>query len=291
VAERHPPTLIQFLRPYTTKYFNPISRRFVHWLPNFAIISYRGRKSGKTYRTPMNVFRDGESYLFALTYGPDVQWVKNVLASGEAELQIRNRRVPLERPTLFEDPTRHLMPQPVRFMLGLWRVYWFLRMWPKPQPAAESRKLPGWVPYVNRIAKPLLEIGVPMGPDVLMAVRGRKTGLLRSTPVTICETGGRRGVISPFGEVQWVQNLRAAGRATIGVGRNREEVVAVELNLADAGAFIRDVLAPHARRSRFGNWFVRNVDKIDIDHPEQAAVGRPVFELFPLEQSRSRLSA
>jgi hypothetical protein len=56
VAERHPPTLIQFLRPYTTKYFNPISRRFVHWLPNFAMISYRGRKSGKTYRTPMNVY-------------------------------------------------------------------------------------------------------------------------------------------------------------------------------------------------------------------------------------------
>lgn len=148
------------------------------------------------------------------------------------------------------------------------------------------RKLPIWVPYFNRLAVPLLRSGVPMGPDVLLTVRGRKTGLPRTTPVTICERGGRRGVISPFGETQWVRNLRAAGRATIGARRYGEEVIAVELEPRDAAAFIRDVLAPLARRSRFGGWFVRTVDKIDIDHPEQAAIGRPVFELFRADQSR-----
>jgi deazaflavin-dependent oxidoreductase (nitroreductase family) len=54
-----------------------------------------------------------------------------------------------------------------------------------------------------------------MGPDVLLTVRGRKSGLPRSTPATICENSGKRGLISPFGEVNWVRNLRAAGRATI----------------------------------------------------------------------------
>jgi deazaflavin-dependent oxidoreductase (nitroreductase family) len=122
-----------------------------------------------------------------------------------------------------------------------------------------------------------------MGPDVLITIRGRKSGLPRTTPVTVCENLGRRGLISPFGEVNWVRNLRAAGRATITFGSRREEVDAVELGLSEAAEFIRDVLAPHARRSRFGSWFVRNIDKIDIDNPVEAAQGRPVFELRPID--------
>jgi deazaflavin-dependent oxidoreductase (nitroreductase family) len=274
-------TRLQFLRPYTTHLFNPISRRFVYWLPGFAIISYRGRKSGKTFRTPMNVFRRGDTYIFALTYGPDVQWVKNVLAAGAADVQLRTRHVPLRDPELFADPARQLVPWPVRIVLGLMGVTWFLRMSSPPSPATASRRLPSWVPWFNRLAVPLLRAGVPMGPDVLLTVRGRTSGLPRTTPVTVCESDGRRGLISPFGETQWVRNLRTAGRATIGVGRRREEVTAVELDQAEAAAFIRDVLAPHARRSRLGGWFVRTVDKIDIDHPEESAIGRPVFELHP----------
>ena len=102
--------------------------------------------------------------------------------------------------------------------------------------------------------------------------------------MTACENSGRCGLISPFGEVSWVRNLRAAGRATITVGRRTEEVTAVELTPVDAAEFIRDVLAPHARRSRFGNWFVRNIDKIDIDSPGEAAKGRLVFELYSLDR-------
>ena len=274
-------TRLQVIRPFTTKVFNRFSRRFVHRLPGFAIIGYRGRKSGKSYRTPMNAFRHGDTYVFALTYGPEVQWVKNVLAAGEADLQVGSRHIPLSRPELFADPTRRLTPQPIRFFLGVMRVHWFLRMSAPPVPLEEMRKLPAWVPVFNRFAVPLLRVGVPMGPDVLLTVRGRKSGVPRTTPVTICETGGRRGIISPFGETQWVQNLRIAGRATIGSGREREQVAAIELQGDDAADFIRDVLAPHARRSRFGGWFVRTIDKIDIEHPDEAAVGRPVFELYP----------
>jgi len=140
-------------------------------------------------------------------------------------------------------------------------------------------RVPAWVPFFNVIARPLLAAGVPMGPDVLLTVRGRRSGLPRSTPMSICENGGRRGIISPFGEVNWVRNLRAAGRATITVGRRTENVIAVELDQVDAAAFIRDVLAPRARRSRLGSWFVRAVDKIDIDQPLESARGRHVFEL------------
>ena len=59
-------------------------------------------------------------------------------------------------------------------------------------------RIPRWVPFFNSIARPLLALGVPMGPDILITVRGRKTGLPRTTPVTICENAGRRGVISPL---------------------------------------------------------------------------------------------
>ena len=127
-----PKPITAVLRPATTRFFNPFSRLFVRWLPGFCILVYRGRRSGKRYRTPMNVFRDGDDWIFALTYGSDVQWVKNVLAAGEAEVEVRRRRVRLVRPELFVDPKRRVMPQPVRFFLGLMRVSEFLRMRPAP---------------------------------------------------------------------------------------------------------------------------------------------------------------
>jgi deazaflavin-dependent oxidoreductase (nitroreductase family) len=146
---------------------------------------------------------------------------------------------------------------------------------------AKSTHLPSWVPFFNRFAKFLLAAGVPMGPNVLITVRGRKSGLPRTTPVTIVAHAGRRGLIAPFGQVNWVRNLRAAGRATITVRGRKEEVTAVELGPKEAVEFIRDVLAPEARQTRVGGWIVRNVDKIDIDNPVQAAEGRPVFEIHP----------
>jgi deazaflavin-dependent oxidoreductase (nitroreductase family) len=127
-APKPPPPRTRFIRPFATHVLNPFTRLFVHRLPGFAIISHRGRKSGQIHRTPMNVFRDGDSYVFALTYGSDVQWVKNVIAAGEAELLIGDRTIHLTDPELFVDPARRLMPPPVRFFLGLIRVSEFLRM-------------------------------------------------------------------------------------------------------------------------------------------------------------------
>jgi len=122
------PTRLQILRPFTTRVFNRVSRRFAGRLPGFGILLYRGRKSGKPYRTPMNVFRHGDEYILALTYGSDVQWVKNVLAAGGCDLITEGRTIHLVRPQLFVDPERRQMPQPVRFFLGLMRVTEFMRL-------------------------------------------------------------------------------------------------------------------------------------------------------------------
>jgi len=141
--------------------------------------------------------------------------------------------------------------------------------------------VPTWISYFNPVAKLLLSAGIPMGPNILLTVRGRKSGLPRTTPVTLIRHAHRRGLISPFGEVNWVHNLRAARYATIAAGRWKEEVTATELGYPEAVAFIRDVLAPHARQVPLGGWIVRTLDKIDYDHPEETAKGRPVFELHP----------
>jgi deazaflavin-dependent oxidoreductase (nitroreductase family) len=128
VSEKPPRPPLAVIRPFTTHVFNPFSRLFVRWLPGFGILGYRGRRSAKAYRTPMNAFRHGDEWVFALTYGSDVQWVKNVLAAGEATLEIRRRTIRLVDPVLFVDQRRRLMPIPVRQILGLMRVSEFLRM-------------------------------------------------------------------------------------------------------------------------------------------------------------------
>ena len=132
MTEKPPRPPLAVIRPFTTHVFNPISRRFARWLPWFGILDYPGRKSGKAYRTPLNVFRHGDEWVFALTYGSDVQWVKNVLAAGEATLEKRRRRIRLVDPVLIVDAERQLMPFPVRQVLGLMRVSEFLRMRPAP---------------------------------------------------------------------------------------------------------------------------------------------------------------
>jgi deazaflavin-dependent oxidoreductase (nitroreductase family) len=121
-------TRMEFLRPFTRRFVNPITRLVAGRLPGFGLLVYRGRKSGRAYRTPMNVFRRGEEYVFALTYGPEVEWVKNIMAAGECELVTGGHTLRLIGPRLFHDPTRSLMPPVVRQFLGLMRVTEFLRI-------------------------------------------------------------------------------------------------------------------------------------------------------------------
>lgn len=134
----------------------------------------------------------------------------------------------------------------------------------------------------NPVAKFLLATGVPLGPNGLVTIRGRRSGLPRTTPVAIIDVSGRRWIWSPYSAHQWVRNLRAAGRATVTVHRRREEVRATELDLAQRVEFFRDYYGPLVRGIPLGTFFVRIADGVDIKHPVEAAEGRAVFELHPL---------
>jgi deazaflavin-dependent oxidoreductase (nitroreductase family) len=146
---------------------------------------------------------------------------------------------------------------------------------------SRRRRAPRWVRMFNPVSRSLLAAGAPMGVNALVTIRGRKSGLPRSTPLAIVKVGDRRWIWAPWGEVDWVRNLRAAGRATITRHGQDEDVTATELDAAQRVAFFRDTLGPYARTIPLGYWFARVVDRTDLDDPVGAAEGRAVFELRP----------
>jgi len=144
-------------------------------------------------------------------------------------------------------------------------------------------RVPSFVGALNPITRRMLGVGIPLGPNALITVRGRKSGLDRTTPVALVEIEGRRWVIGTFGETHWVRNLRAAGEATLTVGRRREKVGAVELSREAGTGFFRDVLGPYVLHIPLGlgRWMIGSVlGAPDIlEDPVAAAERRPVFEL------------
>lgn len=85
---------------------NRVTRHVAPWIPGFGVVVHRGRRSGRRYLTPVSVFTAEDGYVFALTYGPDTDWVKNVLAAGGCELRTRGRTIELVSPRLFHDQSR-----------------------------------------------------------------------------------------------------------------------------------------------------------------------------------------
>ena len=98
---------------------NRITGLFAGWLPGFGILTHLGRKSGKVYRTPINVFRASNGFIIALTYSSQSEWVKNVLAAGGCELRTRGKRYQLSSPQVVDDPTRRRFPISVRVVLKI----------------------------------------------------------------------------------------------------------------------------------------------------------------------------
>ncbi len=98
---------------------NQITGLFAGWLPGFGILTHVGRKSGKVYRTPVNVFRTSTGFIIALTYSSQSEWVKNVLAAGGCELKTRGKTYQLSSPHVVHDPTRRRFPIPVRVVLKI----------------------------------------------------------------------------------------------------------------------------------------------------------------------------
>jgi deazaflavin-dependent oxidoreductase (nitroreductase family) len=125
-----PRSLARFNRLVTNRVF----RSFAGRVPLFAIVMHRGRSTGREYRTPVNAFKQpGGDFTIALTYGHESQWVRNVLAHGGCVLEVRGRRVAMDDPRIVHDPTRREVPAPVRAILRLIDVDYFLQLRRQPE--------------------------------------------------------------------------------------------------------------------------------------------------------------
>jgi deazaflavin-dependent oxidoreductase (nitroreductase family) len=130
----------------------------------------------------------------------------------------------------------------------------------------------------NAAVGALLRAGVPIGNMTLLTVRGRKSGLPRTTPVYLGERDGRRWLVSTFGEVNWMRNLRAAGEATLTRGRRTEAITVRELSAQEA--------APRLKRSLdTAPAFIRSYFDVTPGSPladfEREAPRHPLFEVYP----------
>jgi deazaflavin-dependent oxidoreductase (nitroreductase family) len=95
-AMQIPQSVARFNRHVT----NPIQRLWAGRAPTFGILEHVGRKSGKTYRTPLNVFTTDDGVAILLTYGPDRDWLKNITAAGGGRITRRGQTFQVGAPRL-----------------------------------------------------------------------------------------------------------------------------------------------------------------------------------------------
>src|SRR6188508_770166 len=132
----------------------------------------------------------------------------------------------------------------------------------------------------NGVIAGLTRAGVSVWGSRVLAVRGRTSGEMRTTPVNLLTVDGKRYLVAPRGHTQWVRNVRVAGEAELRVGRRVERVRLVEVPATDRVPVLREYL------KRWG-WevgrFVEGLSKRSTDAElATAAPGMPVFALEPL---------
>lgn len=140
-------------------------------------------------------------------------------------------------------------------------------------------RLPWWLKYVNKVMIGVQKLGIlgEKGP-VVLSVPGRKTGKLRSTPVTPMEVDGQRYVVGGVPGSDWAANVRAAGEATLHIGRRSERVRMVEMPVEEA----RPLLREFPSKVPTGVDFIKGAGLVTGPNPDEfeALAGRcPVFRI------------
>jgi deazaflavin-dependent oxidoreductase (nitroreductase family) len=133
----------------------------------------------------------------------------------------------------------------------------------------------------------LLSAGVNMGTTSLLTVRGRTSGQPHTVPVILVEQDGQRFLVAPYGVVQWVRNLRAAGTAMLTRGRRSETIAVSELPAREAAPVLKQYLLHGAR---VGAYFDATKNS-PLAAFELEAARHPVFQIKTIEhlqQAQSR---
>jgi deazaflavin-dependent oxidoreductase (nitroreductase family) len=115
--------------------FNPLTRKVIARSARgpFAIVRHVGRRSGKTYETPIVVEPADGGFVFELTYGPDVDWYKNVQAAGGCTIRWHGKDYVIDRmEPLDAEIGRAAFPLPARLILRLIKQKHFYKMMAQP---------------------------------------------------------------------------------------------------------------------------------------------------------------
>jgi deazaflavin-dependent oxidoreductase (nitroreductase family) len=123
----------------------------------------------------------------------------------------------------------------------------------------------------------LTKMGLSMRGSRMLAVRGRKSGEWRTTPVNLLHFNEQRYLVAPRGETQWARNLRAAGGGELRLGSKKEAFRAAELSDAEKPAILRAYLK--LWKMETGKWF----DGVTHESPDadvmRVASEHPVFRV------------
>lgn len=155
----------------------------------------------------------------------------------------------------------------------------------------ERYRAPTIVGALNPLVRRMIQVGLPLGPNVVLTVRGRSSGLPRSFPVAILDVDARLYIQSPYGEVNWVRNLRANPDALMTRGSRQEWVEAVEVAPEDAVAILRAGVDRYLR-SRWMSPLVRVFTGIRRDSTNEEILAHarrhPMFQLMPKAKRPAR---
>ena len=126
--------------------------------------------------------------------------------------------------------------------------------------------------------KAMLRLGIPMGPLVLLTVRGRKSGKEYTTPVALVKQNDTRWLVAAFGEVNWVRNLRATNEAQLKHGYHTETVGVVELGKEEAAPVLKKFLHDFHIVPFIAPYF-EATPKSPLADFEREASSHPVFQI------------
>jgi deazaflavin-dependent oxidoreductase (nitroreductase family) len=148
---------------------------------------------------------------------------------------------------------------------------------------SERIRPPWWLKPANKVFIQMSRLGMSFGGEspVVLTVPGRKSGTLRSTPITPMTVDGKRYVVGGFPGADWVQNVRAAGEVTLRRGRKQERVHMVELSPEDA----KPLLRAYPTEVPTGVGFMKRAGLVQEGRPEEfeKLAGRcAVFRFDPI---------
>lgn len=132
--------------------------------------------------------------------------------------------------------------------------------------------------YGTALLRFLLRIGIPMGPLKLLTHHGRKSGRLYTTPVALVERDGSRWLVAAFGEVNWVHNIRAQGRAQLASGWRNETFDIHELEKSEAAPILKQFLKQYGLVPFIPPYFEATA-RSPLSEFEREALRHPVFRI------------